>query len=263
MFLLVLGLLNTLIFPADILHYYAVYFLFGVVLLSQNTRVLIALIVLLNVCFLVLVFTLNYDTGWNWQDYTYDDFWTPAGFVRNLIFNGWHPVVPWLGFFLFGIILSRMELGAGRVQMSLAGIGAMVLVGTSVISSSLTGLVDPELAPLIATLPIPPGPLFTIVGVGAACVLVGLGLWTIDRIGTRGVAGVLVAAGRQSLTLYLAHIIIGMGVLEGLGLLGGQSATSAAIAALVFCAAACIYAALWQRVAQRGPLEALMRRVAG
>ncbi len=40
-FLLVLGLLNSLIFDADILHYYAFYFLFGVLLLPLQSRWLV------------------------------------------------------------------------------------------------------------------------------------------------------------------------------------------------------------------------------
>ena len=48
-FLLVLGLLNSLVFDADILHYYAFYFLLGISLLRFQSRWLIAGIVLLNV----------------------------------------------------------------------------------------------------------------------------------------------------------------------------------------------------------------------
>ena len=44
MFLLVLGLLNMLIFDADILHYYAFYFFFGVLLLPLGNRALIAIL---------------------------------------------------------------------------------------------------------------------------------------------------------------------------------------------------------------------------
>ncbi len=39
LFLLILGLVNITIFDADILHYYAFYFFFAALLLSQSTRV--------------------------------------------------------------------------------------------------------------------------------------------------------------------------------------------------------------------------------
>ena len=109
-FLLVLGLLDTTIFSADILHYYAFYFLFGVLFLKQDARVLTAGIVGVTVAFVSLTFAFDCGTSWNWSDYSYRDLWSPTGFLRNLFFNGWHPVFPWLGFLLFGLLLARMPL---------------------------------------------------------------------------------------------------------------------------------------------------------
>jgi len=70
-FLLVFGLLNSLIFDADILHYYAFYFVFGALLLPIPSRWLVTIIVLLNVVFVAMMLVLDYDVGWNWDDYTY------------------------------------------------------------------------------------------------------------------------------------------------------------------------------------------------
>eukprot|EP00873_Tetraselmis_striata_P030853 jgi/Tetstr1/451117/TSEL_038153.t1 len=265
-FLLVLGLVNMLIFPADILHYYAFYFLFGAVVLSQSTALLVSAMVALNIGFVALVFVLNYDAGWNWLDYSYVDFWTPAGFVRNLMFNGWHPVIPWFGFFLFGVVLSRIELSARRVQLLMIGTGialvATMTLVSGVLAEILAGL-HPELSPLATTLPVPPGPLFSITGMASASVLIGLCVWVADHLGSGGFLGVLMATGRQTLTLYVAHIVVGMGLLEAFGLAGGQTAAGATLAAFAFCVVACIYAAGWARLRPRGPLEALMRKVAG
>ncbi len=69
-----LGLLNTLIFDADILHYYAFYFLFGAMCLSLSTRVVVALILTMNIAFLGMLLALDYDTGWHWPAYSYVDF---------------------------------------------------------------------------------------------------------------------------------------------------------------------------------------------
>ena len=110
LFLLVLGLLNSLIFDADILHYYALYFFFGVLFLRMSSTGLIVSIIALVLGFIIMLFTLDYDLNWDWKAYSYQNFWTVEGFVLNLFFNGWHPVLPWLGFFLFGIFLSRLSL---------------------------------------------------------------------------------------------------------------------------------------------------------
>lgn len=266
LFLLVIGLLNMLIFDADILHYYAIYFLFGVALLPLSSRALIAVLAGLNLAFMILVFVLDYDAGWNWDDYTYSGFWTPAGFVRNLFFNGWHPVIPWLGFLLFGIILARLPLTERATRIRLVVWGALALGAAEVASRLLTARlapVAPELAELVTTAPLPPTPIYTLAGLGAACLVTGICLLVSDRLGAWGVLRVVAPAGRQTLTLYIAHILVGMGTLESLGMLGGQSVAAALGASIVFCGAATIYALLWSRRFRRGPVEALMRKVAG
>ncbi len=265
-FLLVIGLLNSLIFDADILHYYAFFFLFGVFLLRFQSATLMTIIVFLNVAFVVMVLTLNYDAGWNWDDYSYADFWTPAGFVRNLFFNGWHPVIPWLGFLLFGIVLSRSPLAqvATQQRLILYGVVALILaeVASVLLSEPLYSL-DPELVVFAATDPVPPMPLYMLAGLGAAAAVIGLCLRCAGYLERSGVLRILTPAGRQTLTLYIAHIVIGMGALEAMGMLGDQSLSSAVAAAALFCLVAIVYAFLWSRVFRRGPVEAAMRKIAG
>lgn len=266
LFLLVLGLLNMLIFDADILHYYAFYFLFGALLLSLGSRALIWVILGLNLAFVLMILTLNYDAGWNWEDYTYSGFWTPVGFVRNLFFNGWHPVIPWLSFLLFGLVLSRLPLGDTRVQLRLMAGGAGVFALAEALSAALTPMMaalDPELVDLVTTEPVPPMPLYILAGLGVASLVTGLCLWIAPALQRARILALVAPAGRQTLTLYIAHILVGMGTLEALGLLGGQDIATAVTASLVFCAAATVYAWLWARAFKRGPIEALMRRTAG
>ena len=265
-FLLAIGLLNMLIFEADILHYYAFYFLFGVLLLPLSSRALVWVILALNLGFVAMVFAFEYDTGWNWETFAYADFWTPAGFVRNLFFNGWHPVIPWLGFLLFGIILSRFALSERRVQMALVGFGTGALAFAEGASIGLTNVLvplDPEFGLLVTTDPIPPMPLYTLAGFGAASLVIGLCLLLAGPLGKWRILPLIVPAGRQTLTLYIAHILVGMGTLETLGMLGGQTTAQAVSAAMLFSLGATIYAYLWSKMFKRGPIEALMRKLAG
>lgn len=266
LFLLVIGLLNMTIFDADILHYYAFYFLFGALLLPLGSRALFGIIVGLNLAFAIMILTLNYDAGWNWNDYTYSDFWTPLGFVRNLFFNGWHPVVPWLGFLLCGVLLSRASLASRATQTRLIVGGTAIFAIAEGVSALLTAWlapISPDLAALATTEPVPPMPLYTLAGLGAACVVIGVCLRVSDWLKSVGVLGLLVPAGRQTLTLYIAHILIGMWGLEAMDMLGGQSVGQAVAASALFCLAATVYAVIWAKWFKRGPIEALMRKVAG
>ena len=265
-FLLVLGLLNMLIFEADILHYYAFYFLFGVLLLPLGARALILVIISLNVAFILLIFTLNYSTGWNWETYTYQGFWTVQGFIRNLFFNGWHPVIPWLGFLLFGVIISRLTLSEQRTQHRLIGFGLVAFLLAELIAMLLTPIFSGpylELASLVTTEPVPPMPLYTVAGLGVASIVIGLCLRFSEVFRKSGLLAVITPAGRQTLTLYIAHILIGMGILEELDMLGNQTVEASLKASLMFCLSATIYALLWARIFKRGPIEVMMRKLAG
>lgn len=262
-FLLVIGLINMTIFDADILHFYAFYFLFGVLLLPLNSVMLLGVLVGLNVLFTLMILTLNYDAGWNWENFTYSGFWTPVGFVRNLFFNGWHPVIPWLGFLLFGVILSRTSLAERATQRKLIVGGAVAFIATQSLSAVLTAQIAPELAALVTTKPMPPMILYTVAGIGAACVVIGLCLMLSDSLNAIGALRIVAPAGRQTLTLYIAHIVIGMGTLEALGMLEGQTIALAVGASLLFCLMATAYAMIWARWFKRGPVEAAMRTIAG
>ncbi len=265
-FLMALGLLNMLIFDADILHYYAVYFVFGALLLTLRTGYLITIIVCLNILSVLLIFTLNFDTGWNYSDLSYQDFWTPEGFIRNLFFNGWHPVIPWLGYLLFGIILSRCPLQQRRTQWWLIAGGLAAIAEAELISWILVPLfnnIDPELAELVTTQAVPAMPLYILAGGGAAAALTGISLILGQRLQHSSLLGYITPAGRHSMTLYIAHILIGMGPAALLGAIGTLSVVTSLAAALLFCGLSLLFSYHWSRHFKRGPAESLMRRLAG
>lgn len=133
---LALGLVNTLVFDADILHYYGVYFLFGLLFLNLSNNRLFIAIALINILSICLIFVFNYKAGWRWNNYSYTDFWTINGFIRNLFFNGWHPVIPWLSYLIFGIALSRYALDQRYVQHRLIIAGVIAIIVSKGLSLS-------------------------------------------------------------------------------------------------------------------------------
>jgi len=263
-FLLFVGVLNLLIFDADIIHYYAFYFLLGTFFLRLSGKFLFLTMAGLIAGFVVLAVVLDYDAGWNWQTYAYSDFWTITGFTRNLVFNGWHPLLPWFAFFLLGIYLSRLRLRERIVQWRLLVGGSLVFVVVSMASQALVVAVadiDTEAALLFATDPVPPMPLYMLVGGSIASATIGLCLLAESRLRSSGLLQIFTAPGRQTLTLYVAHIVIGMGTLEALGMLGGQDRQTALVAASLFTVTATVYAIVWRLSYRHGPLEMLMRRM--
>jgi len=266
LFLLVIGLFNMIVFSADILHYYAFYFAIGIVCIRWPTPALIATIGGLIVGFVALVLSLDYDAGWDWEALEYAGFWTVRGFIRNLFFNGWHPVVPWLGFLLWGILISRLDLYAQKTRLWLLASHGMIFTLASGLSYWLVGVVgayDAEAALLFSAEPVPPMPLYVLAGAGAAGMAIALCLMIAPYLQKLGILAWFTRPGRQTLTLYVAHIYIGMGTLEAFGLLAipgeSQSTEMVMFASLVFCLAAMIYTWAWSKAFKRGPLESLMR----
>lgn len=261
-FLFVAGLLNSLIFPADILHYYAVYFAVALLFVRASTKILVGIAFVLPFIFVAMLLVFNYDTGWNWDTLTYSDFFEFPGFVRNLFFNGWHPVIPWMSFFFVGMIVARSDLSSVRNQTKMIIVGASSLL----IAYAYSGLIGPmlgaEMADLVTLLPVPPMPQYILAGAGAGLLVISCSLFMFRAEWVK-VLRPFVLTGRQALTLYILHILLGMGVLEALGLIGGQPSENAIFASLIFVGFSVVYAWIWQSFSKTGPVEWIMRRLAG
>lgn len=263
-FLLALGLLNLIIFAGDILHYYAFYFFFGVFLLPLSNRILIVTITLLNAVFFAMIFYFNYEAGWNFDELTYSGLLTIDGFIRNLFFNGFHPIFPWLGFFLLGILLSRVSLRERQVQIKMIVGGLTAIVFAELMSFVFSRYLIPtnsELQFLVMTESMPPMPFYFLAASGSAFLVIGLCLLVSKRLEDSAFFNLISPAGTQTLTLYILHIIIGIGCIDILGLTNNQSSTHAFIAALIFCIVGTIFAFSWSKWFGRGILESIMRKL--
>ena len=58
----------------------------------------------------ILRFYIDYNWGWDWSTDRYVDLWTWQGFLRNLMVNGLHPILPWFAFMLVGLWVGRQDL---------------------------------------------------------------------------------------------------------------------------------------------------------
>ena len=249
-FLLILGLLNMTIFEGDILHYYAFYFLFGVFLLPFGNRALILVISILNLVFFSMMLFIDYESGWNFEELTYTGFWTIDGFTRNLFFNGFHPVFPWLGFFLLGMLMSRVLLKKRQVQIKMISWGLIAIIFSEIMSFIISGYVipaDSELQFLFMTDSMPPMPLYFLAASGSAIFIIGLCLLVSEKFKESKIYSLIAPAGTQTLTLYVLHIIVGLGFIDAIGFTGTQTSSQAFVAAIIFCILGTIFAFTWSK----------------
>jgi len=265
--LFVIGSLYTPIWPADIIHFYGVYIAIAAFLLAVPTRQLWAGAGTLVLVFAVLVFMFDYEKGWDWSNLSYQGFWTPAGTFRHLFFNGFHPVVPWLAFLLVGMILGRMDMRSPAIRRRVffwgAGLAATAELVSRLLVDTLSAGTDPVERELIVaifgTSPMPPMPLYMIAGAGTACAVIAASISLGERYGDSAWIRPLVAAGQLALTLYVGHVVLGMGLLEVFGRLENQTLVFAVLAAVLFFALGVIFAYVWRKHFNRGPLEAMIR----
>ena len=270
LFLFVIGWAFFPLWPADILHYYGVYLAIGsIVLLAPSKRLIGLAAASIAVSF---VFIISFDplANWNLDDYSYRGLTTPVGFLRNLFLDGFHPVFPWIAFYLFGMWLGRTDLrdrvwrrtliiGSATV-VAVTEVAAWVVVGMK--GASLDDLDEQSWRWLFSVAPLPPFPLYVLAGAGTAVLVICGSIWLGEHLPAKA-SEPLVSTGQLALTIYLAHVVVGMVALDVMGRLEDQTLAWAVLTSLVFCTAAIVGSWMWRRRFDRGPLEALMRRVAG
>ena len=211
-----------------------------------------------------MIFYFNYEAGWNFDELTYSGLLTIDGFIRNLFFNGFHPIFPWLGFFLLGILLSRVSLRERQVQIKMIVGGLTAIIFAELMSFVFSRYLIPtnsELQFLVMTESMPPMPFYFLAASGSAFLVIGLCLLVSKRLEDSAFFNLISPAGTQTLTLYILHIIIGIGCIDILGLTNNQSSTHAFIAALIFCIVGTIFAFSWSKWFGRGILESIMRKL--
>ena len=270
--LFIIGLSYILIWPADILHFYGIYMLLTLFFLKGKTHHIIFGILACLLLYPAFMFWIDYDTGWNFKDFTYLDFWTINGFIRNLFYNGFHPVIPWTAFMLLGLWFGRQDLTNEKFIKRTFIISLFAVIGIQLFSKVLIVFLSggnetiiTELAPVFGTSPMPPLPIYMFSSSSVAlCIICGC-IWFAKRMQHSLVIMVLKSTGQLALTFYVAHIIIGIGIVEllsttALGMFSIEFSVMYAIVFSVFCMA---FATIWTRYKKQGPLEWILRKLTG
>jgi uncharacterized membrane protein YeiB len=269
-FLLIVGYLFSLIWQADILHYYAFYLLLSTVLLRTSNSILWLLIFALMVNFLVMLFLFDYSAGWNWNKLEYTDFWLWPGPLRNLLFNGFHPIFPWFSFVVFGLWLGRLNFNSSLTRINLLLVSLFVLLVTEGLSFLLIdyftnlGLSEfsaSDIVSVFGTSPIPPMPQYVISGASASTAVIVLCIRISELLHRSRVISVLTDTGRLALSIYIAHIVLSIGIIEVLAYSVDQAPVSIIIMTVVFCLFSMLFAHYWLKYFSHGPIELVMRKL--
>ncbi len=273
--LMIAGYLFIPIWPADILHSYAFCIGIGALLLAVSDRALWLWAALAVALFAGLYSFAGYWDQLDAINLAYQGFWTPVGLVRSLLFNGWHPVLPWVAFFLAGMWLGRRDLHDAATRWRIAGIAVTAAAAAETVaffnpiefdivakSPSALGVVAGNRA-LLTGGPLPPGPVYLLAAGGTAVAIILLCVAAGERWPAARPIRWSAAAGGSVLTIYFGHVLVGMGMLKAVGRLDSQTLGFAVGAAAVFLTVALAFAVIWRRSHRRGPVEWAMRSLGG
>lgn len=270
LFLFVVGVSYISIWPADILHFYGLYMLILLLVLRCSRNIILLLGLLLIAIYPLLILVWDYTTGWNFNTLIYTDFWTLNGFFRNLFFNGFHPVIPWTSFMLVGFWYGKQDLNNTAFVKKSFWISAITFIIIQCISyisiyalysESLNNFED--LTTILGTNPMPPLPIYMCNGISIALAVTSACILIAKRFKNNTIIDALYKTGQLALTFYVAHVIIGMGIIEVIQpkKMGTASIEFSLIYSLIFSLLCVGFAVLWRKHKKSGPLEWLMRRL--
>ncbi len=270
-FLFGVGLLLYSWWPGDILHFYGGYLHIAAYILFIPKKYYLWLILAVVVIYHLLLLIIPVSTGWNYVTSEYLDFWTPIGFLRNTLYNGWNSILPWISFFFLGMWLGRLNWNEKKVKRNLflvaivslvAFKGLKIAASYNKFSENVNFYMKQEYSPIV--LP------FMIITASCAILVILLSIYISEKFQSLKIIKYLTATGKMSLTLYVFHITIGMIVLSRLtgksytGLYSTGVPASAefimtyVIVIYTFCVFFCVQ---WSKKFKKGPLEMLMRKI--
>lgn len=272
-FLFFLGLALYSWWPADILHFYGTYMHIAALLLFVRKQVYIYVSVAAVTIFHVLLMIIPYESGWDFQTLQYKDFWTISGFLRNTFYNGWNPVFPWLAYFGVGMYLGRLDWTVASTRHRIFGVGLALFAAILAVQMlAKNQAIDAELMIFLTADYLPPFLTFIVGTLGFALMAISVFAWLGQFIKRSKLLECLAKTGQMTLTHYLSHLTIGMLMLAYLGdrTYAPQPTDQPALSPIFilgfsagYFIVSCCFSWLWLSKYRYGPLETLMRKIAG
>lgn len=270
LFLFIIGISYITIWPADILHFYGIYMIITILYLSRTKKTILISAISIIAVYPILMTFFNYETGWNFNTLEYQSLWTLKGFMRNLFFNGFHPVFPWTAFMLIGYWLGKQDLNNNEFVKKIFWRSTSIFISIQFFSYLFISILSEgnpqtaeELDYIFGTNPMPPLPIYMLNGITIAFAIISACILIAKKFKNSFIIDALNKTGQLALTFYVAHVIIGMGIIEMINpnKMGNYSIEFSVTYALIFSLLCIIFAVVWRKYKKSGPLEWLMRKI--
>jgi uncharacterized protein len=252
--LFALGFALEHIWNGTIMWFYGLYFVIGAVVVFVRREVLVGLA--------VAVMAASVAVQWARVQH---GFWPPRGDVFSLVgglqwslIDGTHPLLPWLVFYLAGMLLGRAWPADPR---RLATVGA-VLVAAALTAHWLVPS-GPVADVFVSLSPWSRSPVYVAETLGVALLALAIIGTLAERHRAAPVVVALAATGRTTLTLYVGHVLVFELLVDRLEVVRPTGLDTALLFALGYWLVGIAVAVLVQARFGIGPCEWLYRRVSG
>jgi uncharacterized protein len=270
-FLFIIGLLLSIIWSSDILHFYGCYMIIVSFLLFSEKKYFLFFAFLSVLIFHILIFVIPYETGWNFDKFLYKDFYTINGFIRNTLYNGWNSVFPWIGYFLLGMYLGRLNWTDFKIQLKMFLIGLTLYLTITIIqfiSHHIT--ISEDFYLFINADYLPPFLPFILSTSGFGLMIISGFMYLGSKVGESQLAKDFAKTGQMTLTHYVSHVTLGMilfsilknkSLSENVTMLQPSKPIFILLFSITYFVFSYWFSKLWIRHFKNGPLETIMRKV--
>lgn len=272
-FLFFAGLLLFTWWSGDILHFYGGYMHIAAFILFVPKRYYLWIALAVIIIYHILLSLIPVDTSWNFNTYKYTDFWTPAGFLRNTLYNGWNSMFPWFSFFVIGMWLGKLDWHNKSIRRNIFIFGLLLFSIIQLIRLwARSPFVDDFTHRYILSEYFPPYLPFLLVTAGFALMVIPVCMYLGEKFKEAKIINYLAKTGQMTLSHYIIHIIIGMLILEQLtgktytGFLEDETPTEPIyilLYAIAFFVLTVGFSWFWSKKFKNGPFETLMRKISG
>lgn len=272
-FLFGMGIGCAFIWPGDILFYFAAYLPFTIPLLWGTPQRIWLAILAVMLGSTAAFFMFNYEPNIEVGIMDFESFFQPETFLSNLFFNGYHPVLPWICFLLIGLWLGRQKLHKDYVRRGVMVPAIIVFIVSQILSTGLHWAQFFQLIPslgdagklFLSNDPVPPLPLFIFNAGSAGLIAVVFCISLLEKYPKSVALGELAHTGQLWLTVYTAHIVLGIGVpaMLGLNLAALETIEFVWMYGTGFFLIAILFSSVWRKRFKHGPLERLYRVFTG
>jgi uncharacterized membrane protein YeiB len=267
--LLMTGLMLSLWWDADILHFYALFIACGIWVMSRSdaclrwvTVITITLSIPASACLTVAYDLSDQFPGidrFDWGGRLLLDFWT----------NRYYSALPWISFFMVGLLVGRRAASHVGFFRRCAVVGVLGCIGVEMFSAVMirwAESVELDIAgnvwlTLIRSEAFPVTPLFIFSAGAGSVAVIGCAVAVSTAPRMTLFSAPAAAFGRLSMTMYVAHLVLAGMISDRLEAMSYSVTTLHVVfAAMLFCCVGIGFAVIWLRFFRRGPLEMLFHQ---